>query len=219
MPQKKNPDVAELARGKAGRLIGNLTGLLATLKGLPLAYNRDLQEDKEPVFDSVDQLLVLLPAVAGHGRHADASTPTGWRRSPRAASRWPPTSPTGWSGSGCRSPRPTNRRGRRPVLRGRRDRAVRPDRRPAGRDLAAADGRGARGADRRRVDRQPGRPRRHGDRTGARAAGGGRGESTLADRVEPWSGWSRARADLERWADTARPAGRPDRTTEGGEQA
>ena len=65
MPQKKNPDVAELARGKAGRLIGNLTGLLATLKGLPLAYNRDLQEDKEPVFDSVDQLLVLMPAVAG----------------------------------------------------------------------------------------------------------------------------------------------------------
>ena len=65
MPQKKNPDVAELARGKAGRLIGNLTGLLATLKGLPLAYNRDLQEDKEPVFDSVDQLQLLLPAVAG----------------------------------------------------------------------------------------------------------------------------------------------------------
>jgi argininosuccinate lyase len=65
MPQKKNPDVAELARGKAGRLLGNLSGLLATLKGLPLAYNRDLQEDKEPVFDSLDQLAVLLPAVAG----------------------------------------------------------------------------------------------------------------------------------------------------------
>jgi argininosuccinate lyase len=65
MPQKKNPDVAELARGKAGRLIGNLSGLLATLKGLPLAYNRDLQEDKEPVFDSIDQLLILLPAIAG----------------------------------------------------------------------------------------------------------------------------------------------------------
>ena len=65
MPQKKNPDVAELSRGKAGRLIGNLTGLMATLKGLPLAYNRDLQEDKEPIFDSVDQLLILLPAVAG----------------------------------------------------------------------------------------------------------------------------------------------------------
>ncbi len=65
MPQKKNPDVAELARGKAGRLIGNLTGLLATLKGLPLAYNRDLQEDKEPVIDSITQLLVLLPAFTG----------------------------------------------------------------------------------------------------------------------------------------------------------
>ncbi|NCT89925.1 argininosuccinate lyase [Cellulomonas sp. APG4] len=65
MPQKKNPDVAELARGKAGRLVGDLTGLLTTLKGLPLAYNRDLQEDKEPVFDQVDTLEVLLPAFAG----------------------------------------------------------------------------------------------------------------------------------------------------------
>jgi len=65
MPQKKNPDVAELARGKAGRLIGGLTGLLVTLKGLPLAYNRDLQEDKEPVFDAVDTLLLVLPAMAG----------------------------------------------------------------------------------------------------------------------------------------------------------
>lgn len=65
MPQKKNPDVAELARGKSGRLIGDLTGLLTTLKGLPLAYNRDLQEDKEPVFDQIDQLRVLLPAFAG----------------------------------------------------------------------------------------------------------------------------------------------------------
>lgn len=65
MPQKKNPDVAELTRGKAGRLIGDLAGLLATLKGLPLAYNRDLQEDKEPVFDAVDTLHLLLPAMAG----------------------------------------------------------------------------------------------------------------------------------------------------------
>jgi argininosuccinate lyase len=65
MPQKKNPDIAELARGKSGRLIGNLAGLLATLKGLPLAYNRDLQEDKEPVFDSVQTLEVLLPAFTG----------------------------------------------------------------------------------------------------------------------------------------------------------
>ena len=65
MPQKKNPDIAELARGKAGRLIGDLTGLLTTLKGLPLAYNRDLQEDKEAVFDAVETLETLLPAFTG----------------------------------------------------------------------------------------------------------------------------------------------------------
>ena len=65
MPQKKNPDVAELARGKSGRLIGDLAGLLATLKAQPLAYNRDLQEDKEPVFDAVDTLETLLPACTG----------------------------------------------------------------------------------------------------------------------------------------------------------
>ena len=65
MPQKKNPDIAELARGKSGRLIGNLTGLLASLKGTPLAYNKDLQEDKEALFDSVDTILNLLPAING----------------------------------------------------------------------------------------------------------------------------------------------------------
>ncbi len=65
LPQKKNPDVAELARGKTGRLIGHLCGFLATLKGLPLAYNRDLQEDKEPLFDSFGQLALALPAMAG----------------------------------------------------------------------------------------------------------------------------------------------------------
>ena len=85
MPQKKNPDIAELARGKAGRLIGNLTGLLATLKALPLAYNRDLQEDKEPVFDSVDTLEVLLPAFTGmvatttfHGERMRELAPQGF---------------------------------------------------------------------------------------------------------------------------------------------
>ena len=85
MPQKKNPDIAELARGKAGRLIGNLSGLLATLKGLPLAYNRDLQEDKEPVFDSVDTLEVLLPAFTGmiatltfHGERMAELAPQGF---------------------------------------------------------------------------------------------------------------------------------------------
>lgn len=65
MPQKKNPDVAELARGKSGRVIGHLTGVLVMLKGLAFAYNRDLQEDKEPVFDTVETLLTLLPAVTG----------------------------------------------------------------------------------------------------------------------------------------------------------
>ena len=65
MPQKKNPDVAELARGKAGRLIGDLTGIMATLKSLPFAYNRDLQEDKEPVFDAIDTLTLVLPAMTG----------------------------------------------------------------------------------------------------------------------------------------------------------
>ncbi len=65
MPQKKNPDMAEPARGKAGRLVGNLTGVLTMLKGLPFAYNRDLQEDKEPLFDSIDTLLLVLPAVTG----------------------------------------------------------------------------------------------------------------------------------------------------------
>src|SRR5690606_22060161 len=65
LPQKKNPDIAELARGKAGRVIGDLTGFLATLKGLPLAYNRDLQEDKEPLFDALDTVTLTARALAG----------------------------------------------------------------------------------------------------------------------------------------------------------
>jgi argininosuccinate lyase len=85
MPQKKNPDVAELARGKAGRLIGHVTALLATLKGLPLAYDRDLQEDKEPVFDAVETLTTVLPALTGmvatmrvRSDRLEASAPTGF---------------------------------------------------------------------------------------------------------------------------------------------
>ncbi|HEY2302230.1 MAG TPA: argininosuccinate lyase [Acidimicrobiales bacterium] len=86
LPQKKNPDIAELARGKAGRLVGHLTGLLTTLKGLPLAYNRDLQEDKEPLFDSLDQVGLALSALGGLMATADfdvarmqsaADTPSG----------------------------------------------------------------------------------------------------------------------------------------------
>ena len=137
MPQKKNPDIAELARGKAGRLIGNLTGLLATLKALPLAYNRDLQEDKEPVFDSVDTLEVLLPAVTGmvatltlrhrpDGRAGAAGLLARHRRR-RVA------------GPGGR-PVPGRARARRRVrapVRGARCRAGRPQRRGVRRDLAA----------------------------------------------------------------------------------
>jgi argininosuccinate lyase len=65
LPQKKNADIAELARGKAGRLVGHVAGFLTTLKGLPLSYNRDLQEDKEPLFDAVDQVLLALGALSG----------------------------------------------------------------------------------------------------------------------------------------------------------
>ena len=102
MPQKKNPDVAELARGKAGRLIGDLTGLLAVLKGIPLAYDRDLQEDKEPVFDQIDTLDVLCPAVAGMidtmTIHLDRLAELAPRASP-----WPPTLPNGSSSAASRS--------------------------------------------------------------------------------------------------------------------
>jgi argininosuccinate lyase len=94
MPQKKNPDIAELARGKSGRLIGNLAGLLATLKAQPLAYNRDLQEDKEPVFDCPRWL-------AWSGRCV--STSTDWPSSRRPATHWPPMSPNGWCAKAFRS--------------------------------------------------------------------------------------------------------------------
>ena len=101
LPQKKNPDVAELARGKAGRLIGNLTGLLATLKGLPLAYNRDLQEDKEPLFDSVDQVLGALRALEGcYATAATFDTDARWPRPPTTRPRRRSTSPSGSSTRG-----------------------------------------------------------------------------------------------------------------------
>jgi len=65
MPQKRNPDALEIARGSAGRMLGNLTSILATIKSLPSGYNKDLQDDKRPLFDSVDTMLLVLPAVAG----------------------------------------------------------------------------------------------------------------------------------------------------------
>ena len=107
MPQKKNPDIAELARGKAGRLVGNLTGLLTTLKGLPLAYNRDLQEDKEPVFDSVDTLEVAASGLHRAGGDAALRYRRGWPSWLPAASRSRPTSRSGWCARACRSGWPT----------------------------------------------------------------------------------------------------------------
>ena len=107
LPQKKNPDVAELARGKAGRLIGHLTGMLATLKGLPLAYNRDLQEDKEPLFDAVDQIGRALPAMTGMLATAALRHRAHARRPPTGPRPPPSTWPSGWSSGACRSARPT----------------------------------------------------------------------------------------------------------------
>ena len=127
LPQKKNPDVAELARGKAGRLIGNLTGLLATLKGLPLAYNRDLQEDKEPLFDALDTC--ALGARRARRPHRDAqfddrphagrsrpARPRGHRprRAPRrhkacrSARRTPPSARSSADPTTTASPSPTS---------------------------------------------------------------------------------------------------------------
>ena len=111
MPQKKNPDVAELARGKSGRIIGHLAGLLATLKGLPLAYDRDLQEDKEPVFDAVDTLRLVLAGAAGRGRDHACRTPGGSKRRRRGGSRWPRTPLSTLSGKASLSGRPMRRWG------------------------------------------------------------------------------------------------------------
>ena len=191
MPQKKNPDVAELARGKAGRLIGNLTGLLATLKGLPLAYNRDLQEDKEPVFDSVDQLLVLTPAVAGliatltfDTERLASLAPRGFSLATDVADwlvrqRVPFAEAHHIAGAAVQ------------FCEASRARAVRPDAGAAGGDLAAAAARGARGAHRRRVDRQPGRPWGDGDRTGEGAAVGGSRSLRRRVRLARRRGWNR----------------------------
>ena len=132
LPQKKNSDVAELARAKSGRLVGNLTGLLVTLKGLPLSYNRDLQEDKEPLFDSYRQVRLVLAALSGayashdfneRRRGARGRRPFHGRHRPRrgVGGRGCPVSPGartgGSSGRGGRRHRPFAARGRR---RGRR---------------------------------------------------------------------------------------------------
>ena len=158
MPQKKNPDVFELTRGKSGRLIGNLTGLLATLKAQPLAYNRDLQEDKEPVFDSVAQLQLLLPAITGLVGTLEFHTERMAELAP-AGSPWPPTSRTGWCARASRSGSRTRRPRVRPGRGGARGRARGPHRRGAGGRRPGAHAGGARGAHRRGLDRLTGRSR------------------------------------------------------------
>ena len=102
MPQKKNPDPLELVRGKSGRVIGRLAGWLATMKGLPIGYSKDLQEDKEALFDAEDTLLAL--ARRGRRRWSPGCRSTApSRRPPPPGCCSPPTSPTTWSPRGCRS--------------------------------------------------------------------------------------------------------------------
>ncbi len=190
MPQKKNPDIAELARGKSGRFIGNLTGLLATLKALPLAYDRDLQEDKEPVFDTVDQLLVLLPAVTGMVATLHVRTVNGSRRRRRRVSPWPPMSPSGWCDRACRSGRRTRSPARFVAVL----RATRPSNSTSSADAELAE------LDPRLTPRRPRRCSRSPARFAARSAVGGTAparvaeqSATLADVVHDQVAWANAR--------------------------
>ncbi len=149
LPQKKNPDIAELARGKSGRLIGNLTGLLATLKGLPMAYNRDLQEDKEPLFDSVEQVTLAVAALTGMIATATFDTERdagGCRRGDDGGDR-PRRVPRPRRDAVPRGP--CRRRRARPGVPGRRGVARRPRRR---RPAAGRRGSSAGAARRRRAD-------------------------------------------------------------------
>ena len=198
MPQKKNPDIAELARGKSGRLIGNLAGLLATLKAQPLAYNRDLQEDKEPVFDSVAQLELLLPAMAGlvasltfNVERMAALAPAGFTLATDIAE---------WlvrQGVPFRSAHEAA--GARRACRRRAWRRTRgADRRRAGRDQSRADTGGPRGADDRGVGGIPRCPGWHRTeprgRTIERRAGdlcGAAGAGCASPRRGGSAGWAR----------------------------
>ncbi len=169
MPQKKNPDIAELARGKSGRLIGNLAGLLATLKALPLAYNRDLQEDKEPVIDSIDQLAILLPAFTGMIATLRFDVDRLAELAPRGLLAGHRHRRMARPAGGSLPPGARTRRRVRPGLRGPGDRPGGPDRRRPRRDLAAAEPGRARGARRRRLAGLARRARRDGAGAGRRA--------------------------------------------------
>ena len=121
MPQKKNPDVAELLRGKTGRVYGDLIALLTVMKGIPLAYNKDMQEDKEPFFDARDTLLKSLPVFTAMLPHDDLPLRISWRRARPAASPTPPTARITSSKKGVALPRraPGRRRARGVLHQGR----------------------------------------------------------------------------------------------------
>ena len=102
MPQKRNPDVPELARGKTGRVYGNLMGALTMLKGLPLAYNRDLQEDKQGFFDTVDTLLGTLSVFSGMVATMEIRPLSGCVRQRQMPQCWRRTWQTTWSGRASR---------------------------------------------------------------------------------------------------------------------
>ena len=107
MPQKRNPDAAELVRGHSGRIVGALTALMVTMKGLPLAYSKDMQDDKEPVFEARDLLMLSLEALAGMVETVEF-VPERMRAAAARAIRPRPTSPTGWCARPtCRSARRT----------------------------------------------------------------------------------------------------------------
>ncbi len=113
MPQKKNPDVPELVRGKTGRVYGNLMALLTLMKSLPLAYNKDMQEDKEPLFDTIDTVKGSLKIFADMIAQMKVNGRAHARGGGHAASPPPPTWPTTWCARGCRSARPTRWSARR----------------------------------------------------------------------------------------------------------
>jgi argininosuccinate lyase len=108
MPQKKNPDALELLRGKAGRVFGHQMGLLTVMKGIPLAYNKDMQEDKEAVFDTVDTVRISLQTAAIVLDNLTVREDV-TQRPPRPAILMPPTSPTIWSKKACLFAKPTKR--------------------------------------------------------------------------------------------------------------
>ena len=139
MPQKRNPDAAELVRAKVGRVAGALVALLTVMKGLPLAYSKDMQEDKEAVFDAADALMLALAAMAGMVGRPARRTPSGCARRRGRASPPPPTSPTGWcAGSGLPFREAHHVTGA--LVRARRGAGRGPGRPAAGRDAGGASG-------------------------------------------------------------------------------